>query len=122
MPYQTNSELPQVTLTEPGAGYLSRAFNHAYAAHAGEDRTSVSIPYHIGNGYHGRVPGNGYALIYPIAVPAVCFVLSLFLMPETRQNRIWEGPAGNLATQIDAGPIGQQVLRRIVAASAHLNS
>ena len=35
----------------------------------------------------------GYALIYPIAVPAVCFVLSLFLMPETRQNRIWEPEA-----------------------------
>jgi len=31
----------------------------------------------------------GYALIYPIAVPAVCFVLSLFLMPETRQISIW---------------------------------
>ena len=32
-----------------------------------------------------------YALIYPIAVPAVCFVLSLFLMPETRHMKIW-GP------------------------------
>ena len=31
----------------------------------------------------------GYALIYPIAVPAVCFVLSLFLMPETRKISIW---------------------------------
>ena len=30
----------------------------------------------------------GYALIYPIAVPAVCFVLALFLMPETRQSSI----------------------------------
>jgi hypothetical protein len=32
----------------------------------------------------------GYALIYPIAVPAVCFVLALFLMPETRKISIWE--------------------------------
>ena len=32
----------------------------------------------------------GYALIYPIAVPAVCFVLALFLMPETRHNSIWQ--------------------------------
>ena len=32
----------------------------------------------------------GYALIYPIAVPAVCFVLSLFLMSETRKISIWE--------------------------------
>ena len=32
----------------------------------------------------------GCALIYPIAVPAVCFVLALFLMPETRKISIWE--------------------------------
>ena len=32
----------------------------------------------------------GSALIYPIAVPAVCFVLALFLMPETRKISIWE--------------------------------
>jgi MFS family permease len=64
--------------------------------------TSVSVPYHIGNGWGGGlVPfitsaafaatgSLGYALIYPIAVPAVCFVLCLFLMPETKQNSIWE--------------------------------
>ena len=34
-----------------------------------------------------------YALIYPIAVPAICFVLSLFLMPETRTMKIWEDAA-----------------------------
>src|SRR5262249_45472121 len=54
--------------------------------------TSVSVPYHIGNGWGGGlVPfvttwayqetgSLAYALIYPIAVPAVCFVASLFLM------------------------------------------
>jgi MFS family permease len=64
--------------------------------------TSVSVPYHIGNGWGGGlVPfitsaafastgSIGYALIYPIAVPAVCFVLALFLMPETRHNSIWK--------------------------------
>ena len=72
--------------------------------------TSVSVPYHIGNGWGGGlVPfitnavflssmaanlgvnvSLGYALIYPIAVPAVCFVLGLFLMPETRHNSIWK--------------------------------
>jgi MFS family permease len=64
--------------------------------------TSVSVPYHIGNGWGGGlVPlittaafqstGNlGNALIYPIAVPAVCFVLGLILMPETRQMSIWK--------------------------------
>ena len=73
--------------------------------------TSVSVPYHIGNGWGGGLvpfitsaafawaqaqPGAtinssiGYALIYPIVVPAVCFVLSLWLMPETRHISIWE--------------------------------
>jgi MFS family permease len=64
--------------------------------------TSVSVPYHIGNGWGGGlVPfitsaafaatgSIGYALIYPIAVPAICFVLALFLMPETRKISIWE--------------------------------
>jgi MFS family permease len=64
--------------------------------------TSVSVPYHVGNGWGGglvpfittaayQATGSvGYALIYPIAVPAVCLVLSLFLMPETRKISIWE--------------------------------
>ncbi len=64
--------------------------------------TSVSVPYHIGNGWGGglvplittaafQATGSlGYALIYPIAVPAVCFILGLFLMPETRHIRIWD--------------------------------
>jgi nitrate/nitrite transporter NarK len=64
--------------------------------------TSVSVPYHIGNGWGGglvpfittaayQATGSlAYALIYPIAVPAVCLVLSLFLMPETRKMSIWE--------------------------------
>ena len=64
--------------------------------------TSVSVPYHIGNGWGGGlVPfittaayqathSLGNALIYPIAVPAVCFVIALFLMPETRHHSIWE--------------------------------
>jgi MFS family permease len=64
--------------------------------------TSVSVPYHIGNGWGGGlVPfitsatfaatgSIGYALIYPIAVPAVCFVLCLFLMPETHKISIWQ--------------------------------
>ena len=64
--------------------------------------TSVSVPYHIGNGWGGGlVPfitssafaatgSIGYALIYTIAVPAVCFVLALFLMPETRKISIWQ--------------------------------
>src|SRR6184192_2486630 len=65
--------------------------------------TSVSVPYHIGNGWGGGlVPiitttaylnshGNlGSALLYPIIVPAVAFLLSLFLMPETRKISMWK--------------------------------
>ncbi len=64
--------------------------------------TSVSVPYHIGNGWGGGlVPfittwaytstgSLGWALAYPIAVPAIAFVLSLWLMPETRTMKIWE--------------------------------
>src|SRR5262249_38010620 len=71
--------------------------------------TSVSVPYHIGNGWGGglvpfittaafQATGSlGYALIYPIVVPAVCFVLSLFLMPETHKISIWEPATGRSA-------------------------
>ena len=68
--------------------------------------TSVSVPYHIGNGWGGGlVPiittaayastgSLGWALVYPIALPAVMFILAVFLMPETRKNSIWaEGSA-----------------------------
>src|SRR5262249_970451 len=63
---------------------------------------SVSVPYHIGNGWGGGlVPfvttaafaATGslwYALLYPILVPLACFVLSLWLMPETRHISIWK--------------------------------
>ena len=73
--------------------------------------TSVSVPYHIGNGWGGGlVPfittamyaaygSIGYALLYPIIVPAIAFVLGLFLMPETRQNSIWEEVAAEKAVK-----------------------
>ena len=65
--------------------------------------TGVSMPYMIGNGWGGGlVPfvttaaytatgSLAYALIYPIGVPVICLVLSLWLMPETRHMKIW-GP------------------------------
>lgn len=64
--------------------------------------TSVSVPYHIGNGWGGGlVPiitttvylntgSLGWALAYPIALPALMAVLAVFLMPETRAHSIWE--------------------------------
>src|SRR5207302_5376163 len=63
--------------------------------------TSVSVAYHIGNGWGGGlVPiittsaylstgSLGWALAYPIGLPAIMFVLALFLMPETRKISIW---------------------------------
>src|SRR6187399_2406433 len=64
--------------------------------------TSVSVPYHIGNGWGGGlVPfitsaafaatgSLGYALLYPILVPAVCLVIAVVVMPETRKISIWK--------------------------------
>jgi len=63
--------------------------------------TSVSVPYHIGNGWGGGlVPfianavwasthSLGQTLAYSISVPAVALLLSIFLMPETRGMKIW---------------------------------
>ena len=68
--------------------------------------TSVSVPYHIGNGWGGGlVPfitnavwigtGNlGYTLAYSIGLPAVCFLICLFLLPETRHISIWDPEKG----------------------------
>jgi MFS family permease len=64
--------------------------------------SSVSVPYHIGNGWGGGlVPiittaaylntgSLGWALAYPIGLPAIMCVLAVFLMPETRKHSIWE--------------------------------
>jgi MFS family permease len=63
------------------------------------------VPYHIGNGWGGGlVPfitsaafaatgSIGYALLYPILVPAVCFIIAVFVMPETRKISIWNPAA-----------------------------
>jgi MFS family permease len=64
--------------------------------------TSVSVPYHIGNGWGGGlVPivttsayastgSLAWALAYPIIVPLVMFSIAIFVMPETRKHSIWE--------------------------------
>jgi MFS family permease len=64
--------------------------------------TSVSVPYHIGNGWGGGlVPiittsaylstgSLGWALAYPIGLPALMFLIAVFVMPETRHHSIWE--------------------------------
>jgi MFS family permease len=66
--------------------------------------TSVSVPYHIGNGWGGGlVPfianavwagthNLGWTLAYSIAVPALALGFGIYRMPETRKMRIWGAP------------------------------
>ena len=80
----------------PIAAYLVEAFP------AKVRYTSVSLPYHIGNGvFGGLLPliglglcattGNIYAgLYYPIGVAAVCFLFGIFLLKETHGTLIWD--------------------------------
>lgn len=62
--------------------------------------TSMSLPYHIGNGWFGgflptvafaMVAATGdiyYGLWYPVVVAAICFVAGVFLLPETFKRSI----------------------------------
>ena len=80
----------------PIAAYLVEAFP------AKIRYTSLSLPYHIGNGvFGGLLPligltivaqtGNIYAgLYYPIAVAALTFVVGSLMLPETKHVRIWK--------------------------------
>jgi hypothetical protein len=80
----------------PIAAYLVEAFP------AKVRYTSVSLPYHIGNGvFGGLLPliglsicastGNIYAgLYYPIAVAGLTFLVGSFLLKETHGTLIWE--------------------------------
>jgi MFS family permease len=64
--------------------------------------TSMSIPYHVGNGViGGLVPlrstfivaetGNIFAgLVYPIAIAVLCFIIGMIYLPETTHRRIWD--------------------------------
>jgi hypothetical protein len=64
--------------------------------------TSLSLPYHIGNGvFGGLLPliglglcastGNIYAgLYYPMGVAAVTFIFGMFLLKETHGTLIWD--------------------------------
>ena len=63
--------------------------------------TSVSVPYHIGNGWGGGlvpiITTSAYvskgtlswALAYPIVLPLLMFLIALFVMPETRRMKVW---------------------------------
>ena len=102
--------------------------------------TSVSLPYHVGNGYFGgflpliagvvfaaalQNPGRfpvdpRYAgLLYPVAVAAITFVIGMWLVPETRHNSITA--VAHEPTQAPANPfvltvlIGLTVLALVLA-------
>ena len=63
--------------------------------------TSMSLPYHIGNGWFGgllpsitfaMVAQNGnmyYGLWYPITIAAVCFVVGMIFVRETKDRDIY---------------------------------
>src|SRR5205807_6562640 len=84
----------------PIAAYLVEAFP------AKIRYTSLSLPYHIGNGvFGGLVPliglsvcaatGKIYAgLYYPIAVAAVTLAVGSLTLPETHGTRIWDEVVG----------------------------
>jgi MFS family permease len=84
----------------PIAAYLVEAFP------AKIRYTSLSLPYHIGNGvFGGLLPliglsvvaqtGNIYAgLYYPIVVAAITFIVGSLLLRETRHVLIWDELAG----------------------------
>src|SRR5204862_1390411 len=67
--------------------------------------TSMSLPYHVGNGvFGGLVPiigltllnttGNNFAgLWYPMIVATICFFVGALLLPETKEQDIAAGQA-----------------------------
>src|SRR6202050_282963 len=87
----------------PIAAYLIEAFP------AKIRYTSLSLPYHIGNGvFGGLLPliglssvawhGNIYAgLYYPMIVAGITFVVGSLLLKETHGNRIWDETGGKVS-------------------------
>ena len=88
--------VPYCLIYGPLAAYLVEVFP------AKIRYTSLSLPYHIGNGiFGGLVPsigliscawtGNIYAgFVYPIVVAALTFVVGTTMLPETQGHRIWD--------------------------------
>lgn len=63
--------------------------------------TSMSLPYHIGNGWFGGfLPATAFAIVaargdmysglwYPIIIAAACFVIGMLFIPETKDRDIY---------------------------------
>jgi len=82
--------------------------------------TSMSLPYHIGNGvFGGLVPmiglalltktGNNYAgLWYPMGITFICFVIGMLFVPETKHIDIHSGES---AAYTSEHGLGSQLLQ-----------
>jgi MFS family permease len=80
--------------------------------------TSLSIPYHLGNGeFGGWLPfiataiaaatGNPLlAIVYPITVAAITFLVGTFFIRETRDVRIWDEVGGDGSEVARSASIG----------------
>jgi hypothetical protein len=87
----------------PIAAYLVEAFP------ARIRYTSLSLPYHLGNGVLGGLlpviglsvcaaTGNIYAgLYYPIIVAGLTLIVGSLMLEETHGRRIWDEVGGHLA-------------------------
>jgi MFS family permease len=94
----------------PIAAYLIEAFP------AKVRYTSLSLPYHIGNGvFGGLLPliglstcaatGNIYAgLYYPMVVAGMTFIVGSLLLKETHGHRIWDEVAGGASPAFKGTP------------------
>ncbi len=63
--------------------------------------TSMSLPYHIGNGWFGGLlPATAFAMVaqtgdiyfglwYPIVIASACFVIGVLFLPETKSRNIY---------------------------------
>ena len=83
-------------ITGPVASFLVESFP------AKVRYTSMSLPYHFGNGWFGGFlpliatalvarTGNIYAgLIYPTVIAFMTFVVGSIVLEETRDNKIWD--------------------------------
>ncbi|MDO8500241.1 MAG: MFS transporter [Gemmatimonadaceae bacterium] len=83
-------------VTGPVAAFLVESFP------AKVRYTSMSLPYHFGNGWFGGFlpliatalvarTGNIYAgLMYPIGIALLTFIVGSLVLPETRHRRIWD--------------------------------
>jgi len=83
-------------ITGPVAAFLVESFS------AKVRYTSMSLPYHFGNGWFGGFlpliatalvarTGNIYAgLIYPIVIASMTFIVGSIMLKETRHKKIWD--------------------------------